>query len=69
MSSTTTMALSTSMPRATIDEMIETRSSSIPNWRMITRPSSMVIGTKEPTMRPLRTPRNSITTTSTIARV
>ena len=30
-SSTTTMALSTSMPRATIDEMIETRSSSMPN--------------------------------------
>ena len=69
MSSTTTMALSTSIPRATIDEMIETRSSSMPNWRITTRPSNRVIGTKDPTMSPLRTPRNSMTTTSTMASV
>ena len=29
----------------------------------------MVSGTKEPTMSPLRIPRNSMTTTSTMARV
>ena len=69
MSSATTMALSTSMPRATMVEMIETRSSSMPNWRMAIRPNSMVIGTKEPTIRPVRKPRNTMTTNSTMASV
>jgi len=54
------------MPRAMIEEAIDTRSSSIPKKGIRIMPSSMVMGTKEPTIRPVRIPRKTITTTSTI---
>ena len=69
MSSATTMPLSTSMPSAMIMEAIDMRCSSIPMNPMTTRPMSMTSGTKEPTIRPTRTPRKIITTTSTMTRV
>ncbi len=68
-SSAMTMPLSTSIPRAMIDDAIETRSSSIAKKRMLISPSSMVMGTKEPTINPVRTPKNSMTTTRTMTRV
>ena len=69
MSSAMTIPLSTSMPRAMIEEAIETRSSSIPTRRITIKPVSMVRGTNEPTIRPVRTPRKTITTTSTMTMV
>ena len=54
---------------AMMAEAMEMRSSSSPNRPIIIRPSSMVIGTKEPTIKPVRTPRNSITTISTMTSV
>ncbi len=68
-SSATTMPLSTSIPNAIIADAMETRSSSTPKKPMTISPSNMVMGTKEPTMRPVRTPRKSITTISTITKV
>ncbi len=69
MSSAVTMPLSTSMPRAMMAEAMEMRSSSMPTKPMTISPRSMVIGTKEPTINPVRTPRKSTTTTSTMTRV
>ena len=66
-SSATTMPLSTSIPSAMIIDMIEMRWSSTPRNDMHTRPSSMAMGTKEPTMSPVRIPRKRITTMSTIS--
>ena len=69
MSSAMTMPLSTSMPSAMMEEAMETRSSSISKKRMATMPKSMVMGTNEPTISPVRMPRNNMTTTRTITRV
>ncbi len=68
-SSATTMPLSTNIPRAIMDEAMETRSSSTPKNLMTISPKSMVIGTNEPTISPVRIPKKIITTTSTIVRV
>jgi len=52
-----------------IADAIEMRSSSMPNMRMMMSPMSMVMGTKEPTMSPVRIPRKSITTAPTMTSV
>ncbi len=52
-----------------IIEAIDTRCSSISIKRMKIRAISIVSGTIAPTMRPVRSPRKTITTNSTIASV
>ena len=69
MSSAITMPLSTNMPSAMMAEAIDMRSSSIPKKRITISPISIVIGTNDPTINPVRTPRKSITTTRTITNV
>ena len=50
-------------------ETIETRCSSIPMNHLTISPKSIVIGTKEPTIRPARRRRKAITTSSTVTSV
>ena len=69
MSSAMTMPLSTSMPSAMISAAIDTRCSSTSNARMTMIASSIVTGTKAPTISPVRTPRNNMTTASTMPSV
>ena len=60
------MPLSTSMPKEMISAAIDTRCNSTPLNRMMMIASSMVSGTAVPTISPVRSPRKTITMTSTM---
>ncbi len=68
-SSAITMPLSTKSPRDMIRVAKVIRWSSRPKTRIQTRVTIMVRGTMVPTMSPVRNPRKSITTASTVTKV